>query len=87
MNLESKEKLNLSILQNNIMTQLAIPDYNKPLPHYIKNIACQGTLFALLGSYGIYLWGSPVSYGVLFGYALSAGYNHRYLSDYFKNNK
>jgi hypothetical protein len=61
-------------------------DYNKPFPKYLKNIAYQGTIFAALGAYTTYLWGTKLSYGIIFGYAMVAGYNHRYLKEYIKNN-
>jgi hypothetical protein len=67
------------------ISQLLDQDYDKPLPKYLKNLACQGTLFAALGAYTVYLWGSKPKLGLIFGYAMIAGYNHRYLKDYITN--
>jgi hypothetical protein len=75
-----------NLFLNSAMQRLNF-EYDKPLPRYLKNMACQGTLFAILSSYGVYLWGSRISYGILFGYALAAGYNQRYLIDFLRNKK
>jgi hypothetical protein len=66
-----------------ITNLIAFPqDYNKPFPNHLKTFATTGTIFAMLGGYSAYLWGSKPIYGILFGYAMIVGYNNRYIKEY-----
>jgi hypothetical protein len=59
-------------------------DYKNPIHRYFRNVLFYGTLFAIPTAY---IFGKYRKTGLLFSYALFAGYNQIYLTKYLRSFK